>query len=171
VAGIYAIGDVAGPPLLAHKAMHEGIVAVEHIAGLEPLPLDPSHIPNCTYCQPQVASVGLTETQAIEQGYQVKIGRFPFRGIGKALAIQEHEGFVKLVVDAQYDEILGAHIIGSQATEMIHEIVLAKTAELTPEELVSTVHAHPTLSESIHEAALDVEGQAIHMAKMKKKKT
>jgi len=163
VPGVYAIGDVAGPPLLAHKAMHEGIVAVEHIAGLQPVPVDHSHIPSCTYCQPQVASIGLTEAQAVEQGYEIKVGRFPFRGIGKALAIHDYEGFVKLVVDAQYGEILGAHIIGPEATELIHELALARTAELTPDEIVSTIHAHPTLHEAIGEVALAVDGRAIHI--------
>lgn len=160
---IYAIGDVAGPPMLAHKASHEGVQAVEHIAGLPTHPIDASFIPNCTYCQPQVASIGLTEARAREAGHEVKVGKFPFVGIGKAVAIGETEGWVKIVSDARYGEILGATVVGPEATELIHELALARSAELTVDELVGMVHAHPTLSEAIHEAALAVEGAALHI--------
>jgi dihydrolipoamide dehydrogenase len=160
---VYAIGDVIGAPMLAHKASHEGVQAVEHIAGLPTHPIDATFIPSCTYCQPQVAPVGMTEEQAQAAGYEVKVGRFPFAGVGKAVAIADHEGWVKIVSDARYGEILGATIVGPEATEIIHEIVLARTAELTADELAATVHAHPTLSEAIHEAALDVIGSALHI--------
>jgi dihydrolipoamide dehydrogenase len=163
VPGIYAIGDVAGPPLLAHKAMAEGVVAAEVIAGLDTDGVDYTSVPSGTYCRPQVASIGLTEAQAKEQGNRVKVGRFPFRANGRALAGGDYEGLVKLVVDARYGEILGAHVIGPEATEIIHEIALAKSAELTPSEMAEAIHAHPTLSEALGEAALDVEGQAIHL--------
>ena len=163
VPGIYAIGDVTKPPLLAHKAMREGEIAAEMIAGKEPQPLDLNMIPHPTYCTPQVASIGLTEAQAKEKGLSYKIGRFPYRAIGKALAIAEFDGFVKLVVDAKYGEILGAHIIGADATEGIHEIGLAKSAELTPAEVSHAIHAHPTLAEAMGEAALAVDGLAIHI--------
>ena len=162
-ATVYAIGDVAGPPMLAHKASHEGVAVVERIAGGAPHVVDASFIPNCTYCQPQVASVGYTEAKARDAGYEVKVSKFPFVGIGKAVAIGETEGWVKIVSDAKYGEILGGTIVGPEATELIHELVLARTAELTAEELVATVHAHPTLSEAVHEAALGVEGLALHM--------
>jgi dihydrolipoamide dehydrogenase len=158
--GIYAIGDVSGPPLLAHVASHEGIVAVDHIAGKAKHGIDKLNIPSCTYCQPQVASVGLTEEAAISKGYKIKIGRFPFRPLGKAMAIGETEGTVKLVFDEKYGELLGAHIIGSEATEMIAELGMAKALETTWEELHNTMHAHPTLSEAVMEAA----GQAFDVA-------
>lgn len=160
VNGIYAIGDVAGPPLLAHVASHEGIVTADHIAGKASHGIDKLNIPSCTYCQPQVASVGLTEEGAKAKGYKIKIGRFPFRPLGKAVAIGETEGIVKLIFDEQYGELLGAHILGSEATEMIAELGIAKTLETTWEELNSTMHAHPTLSEAIMEAA----GQAFNAA-------
>ncbi len=160
---VFAIGDVAGAPMLAHKASHEGVQAVETIAGLKPHGVDASFIPNCTYCQPQVASIGHTEAKARELGYEVKVSKFPFVGIGKAVAIGETEGWVKIISDARYGEILGATIVGPEATEIIHELVLARTAELTAEELAGMVHAHPTLSEAIHEAALGVNGLALHM--------
>jgi dihydrolipoamide dehydrogenase len=163
VPGIYAIGDVSKPPLLAHKAMREGEIAAEMIAGKEPQPLDINMIPHPTYCTPQVASIGLTEAQAREKGLSYKIGRFPYRAIGKALAINDYDGFVKLIVDAKYGEILGAHIIGADATEGIHEIGLAKSAELTPAEVSHAIHAHPTLAEAMGEAALAVDGLAIHI--------
>jgi len=163
VPGVYAIGDVAGPPLLAHKAMHEGIVAAEHIAGRDPHPMDYTNIPSCTYGHTEVASVGLTEAKAQEQGYQVKVGRFPFIASGRALGGGYYQGFVKIVVDAQYGEILGAHIVGPGATEIIHEIALARAAELTLGEIGATVHAHPTLSEAVAEAALAAMGVAIHV--------
>lgn len=159
---IYAIGDVAGPPMLAHKAMHEGVAVVEHLAGMEAHMVDATYIPNCVYCLPQVASIGMTEEAAREAGYDVQVGKFPFQAIGKALAINEREGFIKLVVDRQYGEILGAHIIGPDATEIIHEIALARAAELTPSEIIATVHAHPTLHEAVHEVAMAAVGLPIH---------
>ncbi len=162
VESVYAIGDVAGPPMLAHKAMHEGVAVMEHLAGLEADMVDASYIPNCVYCLPQVASIGMTEEAAREAGYDIEVGKFPFQAIGKALAINEREGFIKLVVDREYGEILGAHIIGPEATEIIHEIALARTAELTPSEIIATVHAHPTLHEAVHEAAMAAVGSPIH---------
>jgi dihydrolipoamide dehydrogenase len=153
---IYAIGDVAGPPMLAHKASHEGVLAVEHMAGKPVHPVDPTLIPSCTYCQPQVASVGLTEAKALAAGYEIKVGRFPFIASGKALAMAEHDGWVKIVSDARYGEILGATIVGPEATELIQELALARSAELTADDLAATIYAHPTLSEAIHEAALDI---------------
>lgn len=163
VEGIYAIGDVAGPPCLAHKASHEGIVCVETIAGKHPHAVDYENIPGCTYCQPQVASVGMTEEKARAAGKEVKIGRYPFRSHGKALALNETEGMVKLIFDAKYGELLGAHIIGPEATEMIAELVTARTLETTGEQLFNTIHAHPTLTEGIAEAALDAYGRALHI--------
>ncbi|MGB2869906.1 MAG: FAD-dependent oxidoreductase, partial [Bacteroidota bacterium] len=163
VDGIYAIGDVAGPPLLAHVASHEGIVAAEHIAGKAKHGIDKNNIPSCTYCQPQVASVGMTEEAAIAKGYKVKVGRFPFRPLGKAMAIGETEGTVKLVFDEKYGELLGAHIIGSEATEMIAELGIAKALETTWEELHNTMHAHPTLGEAVMEAAGEAYGLAINI--------
>ena len=158
--GIYAIGDVAGPPLLAHVASHEGIVSIDAIAGKASHGIDKSNIPSCTYCQPQVASIGLTEDAAIAKGYKVKVGRFPFRPLGKAMAIGESEGTVKLIFDEKFGELLGAHIVGSEATEMIAELGIAKALETTWEELANTMHAHPTLSEAVMEAA----GQAFDVA-------
>jgi len=163
VDGIYAIGDVSGPPWLAHVASAEGIYCIEAIAGKQPHAVDYSNVPGCTYCQPQVASVGLTEEKAREKGYELKIGRYPFRSHGKAIAINETEGFVKLIFDAKYGELLGAHIFGSEATEMIAELVTARTLETTAEQLIGTMHAHPTLTEGIVEAALDAYGEAIHI--------
>jgi len=163
VEGIYAIGDVIGPPLLAHVASAEGIRCVENIAGIETLPVDYNNIPSCTYCVPQVASIGLTEQKAIESGYEIKIGRFPFRANGKALAIGETEGMVKVIFDAKYGELLGAHIIGPDATELIAEFGVARTLESTAFEIVKTVHAHPTLSETIMEASADALKEAIHI--------
>ncbi len=163
VQGVYAIGDITGPPLLAHVASHEGIVCVEKIAGLNPHPVDYDNIPGCTYCQPQVASIGLTEQQAIEKGFQIKVGKFPYTASGKARAIGERDGMVKLIFDAKYGELLGAHIIGAEATELIAELGIAKTLETTPLELINTIHAHPTLSEMVMEAAADAEGRAIHI--------
>lgn len=162
-AGIYAIGDVIGGPLLAHKAMAEAIVAVEVMAGVTDRKVDPLKIPNCTYCTPQVASVGLTEEQAKEQGRQVKVGRFSFQACGKAVALGDTEGFVKVVADAEYGEILGLHIIGPEATEMIAEATMARTLEATLEDVHHSVHAHPTLSETVAEACLAALGRAIHM--------
>ncbi|HVZ39988.1 MAG TPA: dihydrolipoyl dehydrogenase [Candidatus Kapabacteria bacterium] len=163
VPGIYSIGDVAGAPWLAHKASHEGIVAAEHIAGHATHGINYKTIPGCTYCQPQVASVGLTEAKARELGYDVKVGRFPFKASGKARAIGETDGFVKLVIDGKYGEILGGHIVGVEATEMIAEICTAIAAEATAETLINTIHAHPTLSESVMEAAADAYGMAVNM--------
>ena len=158
--GIYAVGDVAGPPLLAHVASHEGIISVDYIAGKVKRGIDKTNIPSCTYCQPQVASVGLTEEVAIAKGYKIKVGRFPFRPLGKAMASGETEGIVKLIFDEKFGELLGAHIIGSEATEMIAELGIAKALETTWEELFNTMHAHPTLSEAVMEAA----GQAFDVA-------
>lgn len=163
VAGIYAIGDVSGPPLLAHVASHEGIVAAERIAGKPVHGIDRKNFPSCTYCQPQVASIGLSEEAAVAAGHKVKVGKFPFRPLGKALAIGETEGQVKLVFDEKYGELLGAHIVGSEATEMISELVTAKTLETTWEEIWRTMHAHPTLSEAVMEAAGNAYGVAIHI--------
>jgi dihydrolipoamide dehydrogenase len=163
VPGIYAIGDVIGPPWLAHVASAEGVHCVEAIAGKNPEPLDYLSIPGCTYCQPQVASVGLTEEKAKSEGYELKIGKFPFRPLGKAVAIGETEGLVKLIFDAKYGELLGAHIMGSEATEMIAELALAKRLESTGKEIFGTVHAHPTLSEAVMEAAAAAYGEAINI--------
>ncbi len=163
VQGVYAIGDMAGPPLLAHKAMAEGVVAAEAIAGRDPRPVDYSNVPSCTYCRPQVASVGLTEARAREQGRDVTVGRFPFTASGKAVALAETEGFVKVVADKATGELLGAHVVGHEATEIIHEFAVGRTLEATLEEIVSTIHAHPTLSEAALEAALGALGQAIHL--------
>lgn len=163
VAGIYAIGDVIGPPWLAHVASAEGVHCIEAIAGRNPSPIDYTTIPGCTYCQPQIASVGMTEDKAKEAGYELKIGRFPFRPLGKAVAIGETEGMVKLIFDAKYGEILGAHIMGSEATEMIAELVLARKLEATGKDLFHTIHAHPTLSEAVMEAAAAAYGEAINI--------
>lgn len=163
VPGIYAIGDVIGPPWLAHVASAEGIHCVEGIKGIKNPDIDYENIPGCTYCQPQVASVGLTEAKAIELGYELKIGKFPFMASGKAFAVGEREGFVKLIFDAKYGELLGGHIIGSEATELIAEVALARTMEATAHSIFKTVHAHPTLSESIMEAAANAYGEAIHI--------
>ena len=160
--GIYAIGDVAGPPLLAHAASQEGIAAVEFIAGRDRPTLDPRQVPNCIYCQPQVASVGLSESQAHEAGYDVKVGRFPFAASGKGQAAGETEGLVKLVFDARYGELLGGAILGAEATELIAELTLALRLEATYEELLLTSHAHPTLSEAVMEAAGEAFGEAIN---------
>ncbi len=163
VTGIYAIGDVIGPPWLAHVASHEGIHCVEKIKGLQVHDIDYNNIPGCTFCQPQVASIGLTEAKAKEAGYEIKVGKFPFMASGKAFAIGEREGFVKFIFDAKYGEILGVHIIGSEAAEMIAEAGLAKSLEATGESIFKTVHAHPTLAESIMEAAAQAYGEAIHI--------
>jgi len=161
--GIYAIGDVVGPPWLAHKASHEGVICVEHIAGVNDVhPLDISNIPACTYCRPQVASVGLTENAARAAGYDVKVGHFPFIGNGKAIALGEPEGMVKTVFDSKTGELLGAHMIGAEVTELIQGYTIAKTLETTETELIHTIFPHPTLSETMHEAVLDAYGRAIH---------
>ena len=163
VPGIFAIGDVIGPPWLAHVASHEGIHCIESIKGIKNKPIDYNNIPGCTYCQPQVASVGYTEDQAKEEGYEIKVGKFPFMASGKAFAVGERDGFVKLIFDAKYGELLGAHIIGSEATELIAELVMARELEATGESILKTIHAHPTLSESIMEAAAQAYGEAIHI--------
>ncbi len=162
VPGIYAIGDVTMQLPLAHVASHHGVIAAEAIAGKETHSLNLNNVPRCTYSTPQVASLGLTEAQAKEQGYDVRVGKFPFRANGKALGINEYEGFVKLVVDKKYGEILGAHLVGPEVTDLTGELSLAKSMELTPMELAHAVHAHPTLTEVIAEAALDSLGMAIH---------
>jgi len=161
--GVYAIGDVAGPPMLAHKAEHEGVVCIEKIAGLDAHPLDALKIPGCTYCHPQVASVGLTEAKAKEAGHEVKVGRFPFMGNGKAIALGEPEGLVKTVFDAKTGQLLGAHMVGAEVTELIQGYVVAMTLETTEEELMHTVFPHPTLSEMMHESVLDAYGRVIHV--------
>jgi dihydrolipoamide dehydrogenase len=162
VAGLYAIGDVAGPPWLAHKASHEGVHCVEHIAGLKPVNIK-SPIPGCTYSNPQVASVGITEAQAKEQGIAVKVGRFPFKVNGKAIASGETEGFVKTIFDAKTGALIGAHMIGAEVTEMIQGYVIAMTLEATEAELHATVFPHPTMSEAMHESTLDAFGQVLHV--------
>ncbi len=162
-AGIYAIGDVAGPPWLAHVASHEGITAVEHLAGLNVKPMRYDNVPGCTYCTPQVASVGLTEKAAREAGYEIKIGKFPYRVSGKAMAAGETDGFTKLIYDAKYGELLGAHIIGAEATELIAEIGIARSLEATHETILETIHAHPTLSEMIMEASGLALDRGIHL--------
>jgi dihydrolipoyl dehydrogenase len=162
VPGIYAIGDVAGPPMLAHKAEHEGTICVEAIKGLHPHAMDKLMIPGCTYCQPQVASVGLTEAKAKEQGYQLKIGRFPFIGNGKAIALGEPDGLVKTIFDAKTGKLLGAHMVGAEVTELIQGFVIAMNLETTEEELINSVFPHPTLSEMMHESVMDAYGRVIH---------
>jgi len=162
--GVHAIGDLVGPPWLAHKASHEGVVCVERIAGVPGVhPLDPTQIPGCTYCRPQIASVGLTERAARDLGREVRVGRFPFLANGKALALGETEGFVKTVFDARTGELLGAHMIGSEVTELIQGFAIARSLETTEAELMRTVFAHPTLSESMHEAVLDAYGRALNL--------
>ena len=161
--GIWAIGDLIGTPWLAHVASMEGVIAVEAIAGKKPRPINPLRIPNCTYCSPEVGSIGLTEPQAKERGYQVRAGMFPFSALAKANILGEAVGFVKIVADAKYDEILGVHIVGPHATELIAEATAALAGELTAEELIGAIHAHPTLHEAIHEAAEAVHGRAIHV--------
>ncbi len=162
VAGVFAIGDVTGKLQLAHVASAQGVIAAETIAGRDPLPLDYEKMPRCTYCQPQVASLGLTEAQAKERGIDVKTGAFPYRGNGKAIAMDKTDGLVKLVVNAATGEIIGYHMIGQDATELLAEASLGSALETTPRELGWTVHAHPTLSEVVKEAALAVDGEAIH---------
>ena len=161
--GVYAIGDVVPTPLLAHLASKEGILAAEHIAGKKVQPINLRLVPNCTYCDPEVASVGLTEAKAREQGYDVQVGKFPFSASGKARIIGEEEGFVKVVSEKKYDEVLGVHIIGPHATELIAECCVAMQLETTAEELGRTMHAHPTVSEAVMEAAENVHGLAIHI--------
>jgi dihydrolipoamide dehydrogenase len=162
VPGVWAIGDVAGAPWLAHKASHEGIIAVETMAGQHVHPMDKAGIPGCTYSRPQVASVGMTEAKAKAAGFTVKVGKFPFIGNGKAIALGEAEGFVKTVFDAATGELLGAHMVGAEVTELIQGYVIARQLETTEQELMNTVFAHPTLSEMMHESVLDAYGRALH---------
>lgn len=162
--GVFAIGDLAGPPWLAHKASHEGIIAVERIAGLDHVePLDTGSIPGCTYCYPQIASIGLTEAAARNAGHAVRVGRFPFLGNGKAIALGDDDGMVKTVFDADTGELLGAHMIGAEVTELIHGFAIARTLETTEAELMSTVFPHPTLSEMMGESVLEAYGRALHI--------
>src|ERR1700760_2972939 len=162
--GIWAIGDLVGAPWLAHKAMHEGVIVAERIAGVKGVhPLDTSNVPGCTYCWPQVASVGLTEAKAKETGRKIKVGKFPFIGNGKAIAMGEAEGLIKTVFDADTGEMLGAHMVGAEVTELIQGYVVAKTGELTDQELGHTIFPHPTLSEMLHEAVLAADGAALHI--------
>jgi len=163
VPGVWAIGDVTAPPWLAHKASHEGVIAVEAIAGGHPHAMDPKNIPGCTYCHPQVASVGLTEAKAKEAGYEVKVGNFPFIGNGKAIALGEAEGFIKTVFDAKTGELLGAHMVGAEVTELIQGYTIGKTAELVEADFMHTVFPHPTLSEMMHESVLGAYGKMLHM--------
>jgi len=163
VPGLYAIGDVTAPPFLAHKASHEGVIAAEAIAGKHPHAMDVRNIPGCTYCHPQIASVGLTEAKAREAGYEVKVGNFPFIGNGKAIALGEAEGFIKTVFDAKTGELLGAHMVGAEVTELIQGYTVGKTAELVEEDFMHTVFPHPTLSEMMHESVLAAYGKALHI--------
>jgi dihydrolipoamide dehydrogenase len=163
VPGLWAIGDITAPPWLAHKASHEGVIAAEAIAGGHPHAMDPKNIPGCTYCHPQVASVGLTEAKAKEAGYDVKVGNFPFLGNGKAIALGEAEGFIKTVFDANTGELLGAHMVGAEVTELIQGYTIGKTAELVEADFMHTVFPHPTLSEMMHESVLGAYGKMLHM--------
>ena len=163
VAGLYAIGDVAGPPMLAHKAEHEGVICIEKIKGLDAHPMNKDQIPGCTYCHPQVASVGLTEAKARAAGFEVKVGKFPFLANGKAIALGEDQGLIKTVFDAKTGRLLGAHMVGAEVTELIQGYVIAMGLETTEQELIHTVFPHPTLSEMMHESVLDAYGRVIHM--------
>ena len=163
VQGLWAIGDITAPPWLAHKASHEGVIAAETIAGGHPHAMDPLNIPGCTYCHPQVASVGLTEAKAKEAGCDVKVGNFPFMGNGKAIALGEAEGFIKTVFDAETGELLGAHMVGAEVTELIQGYTIGKTAELVEADFMHTVFPHPTLSEMMHESVLGAYGKMLHM--------
>jgi dihydrolipoamide dehydrogenase len=163
IPGIYAIGDVAGPPMLAHKAEHEGVICVEAIAGLKPHPMDKLKIPGCTYCNPQVASVGLTEKKAKDAGYDIRVGKFPFIGNGKAIALGEPEGLVKTIFDKKTGQLLGAHLVGAEVTELIQGFVIAMNLETTEEDLIHSVFPHPTLSETMHESVLAAYGRVIHV--------
>ncbi len=163
VAGIYAIGDVAGPPMLAHKAEHEGVICVEAIAGQKPHAMDKLKIPGCTYCNPQIASVGLTEAKAKAAGYDIRVGKFPAIGNGKAIALGEPDGLVKTIFDKKTGQLLGAHMVGAEVTELIQGFVVAMNLETTEEELIETVFPHPTLSEMMHESVLAAYGRVIHV--------
>ncbi|MEM8919915.1 MAG: dihydrolipoyl dehydrogenase, partial [Pseudomonadota bacterium] len=164
VPGLYAIGDLTGPPWLAHKASHEGVVCVEKIAGFgEGHAFDASNVPGCTYCHPQVASVGLTEDKAKETGRKLKVGRFPYMGNGKAIALGEPEGIIKTIFDAETGELLGAHMAGAEVTELIQGFAIARQGELTEAELMETIFPHPTLSEMMHESVLDAYDRVLHI--------
>jgi dihydrolipoamide dehydrogenase len=163
IPGIYAIGDVAGPPMLAHKAEHEGVICVEAIKGLHPHPMNRQMVPGCTYCNPQVASVGLTEQGAKDRKLDIRVGRFPFTGNGKAVALGEDQGLVKVIFDRKTDQLLGAHLVGPEVTELIQGFVLAMNLETTEEELIHTIFPHPTLSETMKEAVLDAYGRVLNM--------
>nr|NQU89466.1 FAD-dependent oxidoreductase [Bacteroidota bacterium] len=163
VDGYYAIGDIVHGPALAHMASHEGITCVEKIAGLNPHAIDYGNVPGCTYTVPEVASVGMTEKQAKEAGYEIKVGKFPFSASGKASAAGNKEGFVKVIFDAKYGEWLGAHMIGDNVTELIAEVVVARKLETTGEEIIKTIHPHPTMSEAVMEAAAAAYGEVIHL--------
>ncbi len=163
VPGLYAIGDVAGPPMLAHKAEHEGVICVEAIAGLHPHAMDKAKIPGCTYCAPQIASVGLTEKKARDAGFEVRVGKFPFIGNGKAIALGEPDGLAKTVFDARTGQLLGAHLVGAEVTELIQGFVIAMNLETTEQDLIDAVFPHPTLSETMHESVLSAYGRAIHI--------
>jgi len=170
VDGVYAIGDVIGAPWLAHKASHEGIFCVEKMAGEDPLPIKYDNIPGCTYCEPQVASVGYTEQQAKDEGYDIKVGKFPFSASGKATGLGHQEGFVKVVFDEKYGEWLGCHMIGAHVTELIAEVVVARDLETTGHEIISAVHPHPTMSEAVMEAVAEAYGEGVHLGTQPKKK-
>ncbi len=163
IPGLYAIGDVTAPPWLAHKASHEAVICVEAIAGLSPHALDKNKIPACTYCTPQIASIGLTEERALAEGHEIRVGRFPFQGNGKALAMGETEGLVKVVFCDETGELLGAHLIGAEVTELIQGFATAIGLETTEEELMQTVFPHPTLSEMMHESVLDAYDKVLHL--------
>jgi len=163
VSGIYAIGDVAGPPMLAHKAEHEGVICIEKIAGKDVHPMDKNQIPGCTYCHPQVASVGLSEAKALKAGHEIKVGRFPFMGNGKAIALGEDQGLIKTIFDKKTGQLLGAHMVGAEVTELIQGFVIAMKLETTEADLMHTVFPHPTLSEMMHESTLDAYDRVIHM--------
>jgi dihydrolipoamide dehydrogenase len=163
VQGVYAIGDIVKGPALAHVASAEGIICVEKIAGHQPEPLDYGNIPGCTYCSPEIASVGMTEKAAKEAGYELKVGKFPFSASGKASAAGEKDGFVKMIFDAKYGELLGCHMIGANVTEMIAEAVLARKLETTGHEIMRAVHPHPTMSEAVMEATAAAYGEVIHL--------
>jgi dihydrolipoamide dehydrogenase len=163
VPGIYAIGDVAGPPMLAHKAEHEGVICVEAIAGKKPHAMDKLKIPGCTYCNPQIASVGLTEAKAKAAGYDIRVGKFPAIGNGKAIALGEPDGLVKTIFDKKTGQLLGAHMVGAEVTELIQGFVVAMNLETTEEELIASVFPHPTLSEMMHESVLAAYGRVIHV--------
>ncbi|MEX1062815.1 MAG: dihydrolipoyl dehydrogenase [Balneolaceae bacterium] len=167
--GIYAIGDVAGAPWLAHKATHEATVCVEKLAGIDPGSIDYDNIPGCTYCEPQIASVGLTEQQAKDEGYDIKVGKFPFSASGKAAGLGHEEGFIKVVFDDKYGEWLGCHMIGSHVTELIAEVVVARDLETTGHEIINAVHPHPTMSEAVMEAAAEAYGEGVHLGSKPKK--